>query len=464
MKSLEDILQQVDNPVHMLRNSKIGAYVYPIVAPEFTNWRDEQRAWRETAVLYDQSHHMAELIVEGPDAFDLLSHLAINSFADFPTTKAKHFVPASYDGYVIGDVILFRLEEEKFNMVGRVPTVNWVQFHAETGNWDVTFDRDDRSPSRPGDQPVVRRHYRYQIQGPNAPQVIEKLNGGPLDDIKFFHVGTMKVAGRQVPALHHGMAGEPGIEIWGPYEQGGEVKAAILEAGEEFGLRQVGARAYATNTLESGWIPSPLPAVYSGEKMKAYREWLPASSYEASGSIGGSFVSEDIEDYYLTPHALGYGFYVKFDHDFIGRDALEDMADEPQRKKVTFEWNPDDVIRVWASLFNRPGENFKYIDLPLSNYTSATYDAVKRGDETVGFSMFSGFTFNDRSFISLGTVDPDVEIGDELTLVWGEENGGTEKTTVERHRQTEIKVKVAPTPYSRDARESYGGTWRGEST
>ncbi|MGA7270087.1 MAG: aminomethyl transferase family protein [Acidimicrobiia bacterium] len=447
----------------MLRNSKIGAYVYPIVAPEFTNWRDEQRAWRETAVLYDQSHHMAELMVEGPDAFDLLSHLAINSFADFPTTKAKHFVPCSYDGYVIGDVILFRLEEDKFNMVGRVPTVNWVQFHAETGNWDVSLARDDRSPSRPGDQPVVRRHYRYQIQGPNAPQVIEKLNGGPLDDIKFFHVGTMKVAGREVPALHHGMAGEPGIEIWGPYEQGDEIKAAILEAGEEFGLHQVGARAYATNTLESGWIPSPLPAVYSGEEMKAYREWLPATSYEASGSIGGSFVSENIEDYYLRPHALGYGFYIKFDHDFIGRGALEDIADEPQRHKVTFEWDPDDVVRVWASLFNPPGENFKYLDLPLSNYTSATYDAVKKGDKTVGFSMFSGYTFNDRSFISLGTVDPDIEIGDELTLVWGEENGGTDKTTVERHRQTEIRVRVVATPYSPDARESYGGAWRSKT-
>ena len=70
---------------------------------------------------------------------------------------------------------------------------------------------------------------------------------------------------------------------------------------------QVGARAYATNTLESGWIPSPLPAVYTGEKMKAYREWLPANGYEATGSIGGSFVSKNIEDYYLTPYELGYG-------------------------------------------------------------------------------------------------------------------------------------------------------------
>lgn len=457
-RSLEDVLQEVDNPVEMLRNSPIGAYVYPVVAPEFSNWRDEQRAWRETAVLYDQSHHMAELMVEGPDAFDMLSSLAINSFADFPTTKAKHFVPCSYDGYVIGDVIMFRPQEDRFNLVGRAPTVNWVQFHCETGGFDVNCERDDRSPSRPGDQPITRRHYRYQIQGPKAGAVIEKLIGGPLPDIKFFHVGSVRFAGREMPALHHGMAGEPGLEVWGPYAEGTEVKQAILEAGEEFGLRQVGARAYATNTLESGWIPSPLPAVYTGERMKAYREWLPATSYEASGSIGGSFVSDDIEDYYLTPHALGYGFYVKFDHDFIGRDGLEAMADQPQRKKVTFEWNPDDVIRVFASMFEP--ENFKYIDLPLSNYTSATYDAVLRDGDMVGFSMFSGYTFNDRAFISLGTVDSDVEEGDELTLVWGEENGGTAKTTVERHRQTEIRVRVAPTPYSRDARESYGGAWR----
>jgi vanillate/3-O-methylgallate O-demethylase len=113
----------------------------------------------------------------------------------------------------------------------------------------------------------------------------------------------------------------------------------------------VGARAYSTNTLESGWIPSPLPAVYTGEKMKAYRQWLPLSGYEASGSLGGSFDSSNIEDYYMTPYALGYGPFVKFDHDFIGREALERMSGKPQRKKVTFAWNSEDVVKVLSSLF-----------------------------------------------------------------------------------------------------------------
>ena len=68
-KSLEQVLQAAKSPVDLLRNSKIGAYVYPVVPSEYTNWRDEQRAWRDSAVLFDQSHHMAELLVTGPDAF-----------------------------------------------------------------------------------------------------------------------------------------------------------------------------------------------------------------------------------------------------------------------------------------------------------------------------------------------------------------------------------------------------------
>ena len=102
-RTLEDVLQAAGNSVDMVRNSQIGAYIYPVVAPEFSNWRDEQRAWRESCVLFDQSHHMVNLYVEGPDALKLLSYLGINSFANFAVNKAKQFVPCSYDGHVIGD-------------------------------------------------------------------------------------------------------------------------------------------------------------------------------------------------------------------------------------------------------------------------------------------------------------------------------------------------------------------------
>jgi vanillate/3-O-methylgallate O-demethylase len=255
------------------------------------------------------------------------------------------------------------------------------------------------------------------------------------------------------------MAGAPGLEIWGPYEEREEIREAIVCAGKDFGLREVGSRAYATNTLESGWIPSPLPAVYTGEKMRPYRQWLPATSYEATGSLAGSFDSNNIEDYYLSPYALGYGPFIKFDHDFIGREALERMAATPQRKKVTFAWKAEDVVRVWASLLE-PGEIYKYIDLPQSNYASASYDQALLGGKPVGFSMFTGYSYNERAMLSLGVVNPDVEIGREVTIVWGEAGGGSKKTTVERHKQIEIGATVSPVPYSKVVRETYAKGWR----
>jgi vanillate/3-O-methylgallate O-demethylase len=463
MKNLEEVLRAAGNPVDMLRNSQIGAYVYPVVPSEFSNWRDEQLAWQKTAVLYDQSHHMVEQYVEGPDAVKLFANLGGNSFANFPVDRAKQFAPTNYDGYVIGDGILFHLAQESLVFVGRAPAASWVQFHAETGDYDVVTHKDDRSPGNTKGNAIVRRNYRFQIQGPNAWKVIEKLNGGPVPEIKFFHTGRINIAGRKVRALRHGMAGAPGLEIWGPYAEREEMRTAIVAAGREFGLKEVGARAYATNTLESGWIPSPLPAVYAGEKMKRYREWLPAASYEATGSIGGSFYSKNVEDYYVTPYEMGYGPFIKFDHDFIGRQALEKMAGEPHRKKVTFAWNADDVAKIWRSMLE-PGDPYKYLDLPLSNYTSASYDTVTRGAKTVGLSMFAGYSYNERSVLSLGIVDPDIELGTELKLLWGEEGGGSKKTTVERHRQIEIRVVVSPVPYAKQARTTYAEGWRTKAT
>jgi vanillate/3-O-methylgallate O-demethylase len=255
------------------------------------------------------------------------------------------------------------------------------------------------------------------------------------------------------------MSGAPGLELFGPWEEGEEVKAVLVKAGDGLGLAQVGSRVYATNTLESGWIPSPLPAVFSGEEMKAYRQWLPAEGYEGTGSLGGSFYADDIGAYYLTPDELGYGGFVRFDHDFIGREALERIVEEPKRKKITLAWNGEDVAHAMGTLFEK-GDAAKYIDLPLSNYSTWPYDRVMAGDEVVGLSTFSGYSYNERSMLSLAMVDDDVEIGAEVTLVWGEEDGGSAKPVVERHAQTEIRAVVSPCPYSEVARTTYHEGWR----
>jgi glycine cleavage system aminomethyltransferase T len=459
-KSLEDLLNAAGNAVDMLRNVQSGPNVYPVVPAEYTNWRDEQRAWQETCILFNQSYHMTDMYVKGPDALKLLSHLGVNSFKNFGANKAKQFIACNYDGYVIGDVILFGLEDDLFNVVGRPSVHNWVQYHCETGGYDAAVERDERSVDRKGFE-VVRKAYRYQVQGPNAPAVMEKVLGKPVPDVKFFHMTTFTIAGKPVRALRHGMVGQPGWELFGPWADHEAVLDTILKAGEEFGLRQSGARAYSSNTLESGWIPSPLPAVYSGEKMKPYRQWLSANAYEARASLGGSFYSKNIEDYYLTPYELGYGSVVKFDHDFIGREALEKLAKQPQRKKVTLAWDGEDVTQIFRTLFmgKSGGPAAKYMDMPSAVYSTLPYDKVTVDGKTVGISTWIGYSFNERSMLSLAMVnEAQSKVGTKVTVVWGEEDGGTSKPTVERHKQVEVRATVGPVPYAEVARTAYRGT------
>ena len=462
MKSLEDVIQAAGSPVDLLRHSPSGPNVYPGVPPEYTNWRDEQQAWQKTCVLFNLSFHMADLYVEGPDATKLLSHLAINTFKNVSPGRAKQFVPCSYDGHVIGDVILFNSAANKYVLVGRIPALNWIQYHAKTGKYDVKLELDERSAARK--DPFNRKSYRFQIQGPNAMKTMEKVLGTKPPEVKFFHVTTLFIAGKQVTALRHGMAGQPGFELVGPYAEGDAVRDAIFKAGEEFGLRLVGGRAYSSNTLESGWIPSPLPAVYSGEKMRPYRQWLTAESYEARASIGGSFVSKKIEDYYLSPWDMGYGSFIDYEHDFIGREALQKMAKGMQRKKVTLALEHDDVLRVIGSQIEK-GERGKFMEFPSAVYSMHPYDKVLAEGKTAGLSTWIGYSSNERRMLTIAILDPEhAEPGTEVTLVWGEENGGTRKPTVERHMQTQMRAIVSPVPYAEVARKAYApGGWRAAS-
>jgi vanillate/3-O-methylgallate O-demethylase len=461
-KNLQEVLDQAGDTVDLLRNSQLGAYIYPVVPAEFTNFRREVIAWRETAVLFDQSHHMVNLFISGRDALKLITDNGINSTAKFRVDTAKQFVPVSPEGGVIGDGILFRIAEDQFIYVGRAPVANYLTFRATQG-YDVDVKVDQRSPMRPYGKAVTRDLWRFQIQGPRAWEVIEKLNGGPVEQTRFFTLGHMKIGGEDVRTLRHGMAGAPGLEIWGPYDSYDRVRETILEAGREFGLEPCGSRAYACNTLESGWIPSPLPAVYTSEELRDYREWLPADGYEATNAIAGSYVSNKIEDYYLNPWEMGYGSFVKFDHDFVGRDALAAIEPETQRRKVTLAWNAEDVAKLLASPVT-DGPDYQFFDLPNANYGPSNFDSVVDSDGTlVGLSLFTGFSANEKKVLSLATVAPDVPLGAEVQVIWGEPDGGTRKPTVQPHEQLAVRAVVSPAPYAEVVRESYRPGWRSKA-
>jgi vanillate/3-O-methylgallate O-demethylase len=442
--SLADAIAEAGSPVEFLRNAQARPTVFP-VTPEFSNWRSEQHSWRTTCALLDQSHHMTDLFITGPDALRLLQGLAVNSFARFQVDNAKQFIAVNHEGYVIGDAILFHLAEESFDLVGHPMVIDWVRFHAETGDYDVQLELDGNSIVRAGDPKL----YRYELQGPNALAIVERLTGGPVPDTKFFHMTTFTVRSTTVRALRHGMAGQPGFELFGPWAEGESIRSAILEAGADLGITQVGSMGYSSANLESAWVPSPLPAIFTGEGMDAYRVWLPAAR---AGSLGGSVDSADIEDYYVTPWDLGYDRSVKFDHDFIGKKALEGMSAE--RTKVTLVWDEEDLKATIGTLFEE-GVPAKYISLPKARYALYQVDRVLVDGVQVGISHDCGYMANEQTFASLASIDlAHAEPGTRVTVVWGEKPN-SRKPAVEPHRQVEIRATVAPAPFSAEARENY---------
>ena len=107
------------------------------------------------------------------------------------------------------------------------------------------------------------------------------------------------------------------------------------------------------------------------------------------------------------------------------------------------------------------GDRAKYFEFPSAVYSMHPFDEVRADGKVIGVSTWIGYSQNEGAMLSLAMIDPDyVEFGREVTLVWGEPDGGTKKPTVEPHVQTDIKAIVSPVPYSSVARNAYADSWR----
>ncbi len=451
-RSLQDLLNATPDLVDYFYNDTRSPHAMATpgaapLPPEFTNWLDEQRAWRESVLLFDQSYHMPETFLRGPDAQTLLSDLGINSFEKFQPLRAKQYFCCNHQGQLIGECVLQLLDDGTLELISGTYVQNWVQFNAEVGGYNVTIERDP--PAR------ERTMYHLQLEGPNARHVFADAIEGRMPDIPFFRMAKVEIAGCGVYALRHGMAGHLGVELSGPFAEIGRVRAKLLEVGAKHGIRQSGTKAQYSVLGESGWLGYLMPAIYTDPKLADYRRWLPADSWEGRSQLGGSLVLPGIEDYYVNPWDVGVEKLLKFDHDFIGRHALEEMSKRTDhRKKVTLVWNEADVGSVYTSLLE-PGLPFKYMELPKASYSFHQYDAVRsvHGD-LIGFSKFVGYTANEAKFLSLAVVAPEFATpGTEVVVTWGEPDGGSRKPMVERHRQATIRATVAPNPYAKAAQQ-----------
>lgn len=409
----------------------------PVVKPEFTSWQKEQSAFEEGVLLYDLCHHMNDLFIDGPDAMKLLKAVSANDYEKFEIGQAKQFVPVNRAGQIITDGILMRMGENSFILSGVPASQTWVRYHADRGGYDVTYRADPDSANRKDGPPAM---FRYQIQGPKAMEVVERALGAAPPRVKFFHSEEVTIAGRKLRAFRHGMAGQPGFEFLGNWEDNDVVKQALLDAGEPSGLVQVGGMAYYTNGIESGWIPTPTPAIYTDPELEDYRRFASLYSYEGKKPLHGSFYSENIEDYYISPYELGYGRSIAFNHDFIGREALEQAKDHVKRTRVTLVYNADDVREVMGD----PGYLLRY-----------PRDRVEINGALVGLAMYTANFARHGTLLSLALVDTRyAEPGTEVTVAWGEHPGPN--GPIDAHRDfPRIRATVEASPYNQYARSGY---------
>ncbi|HWH26908.1 MAG TPA: hypothetical protein VNT53_09710 [Pseudolysinimonas sp.] len=466
-QTLATWLAQYETPVHALRKvanfplENIGPGGEGEYLPEHSNWRLEQRAWRESVALLDLSFHMTILRLKGPDALRLLEDNSVNNWEGFEIGNAKQIVSITPDGWMLGEGIVHKKAEDSYELTPDLALFDWLRFQIEKGGYDVEY-----SSYYPG--VTTPERYRFEVQGPDAFKLLAKVTDADLEAVKFFHGLDFEIAGHKVHGIRHGMAGQPGLEFEGPWEERHEVRQIIVDAGEEFGLRQVGYFAYFTASIDSGYTWVKIPAIYSGEAMREFREWveLPEDP-EAFGmvSMGGSYDPANIEDYYFTPYDLGFGRTVSKRRDFRGKAALEkNVADRKARTKVTLVWDADSFAEATKGLVT-PVDGLTTLPISplIANYAGAQLDAVQHDGKTVGVAWQSGFMASDKVFATVAIVDEEFgEPGTELTLLWGDSRVFP-RQDLEEHRQFPIKVTVAPAPWASYARDGYRSDLAGAS-
>jgi vanillate/3-O-methylgallate O-demethylase len=421
---------------------------------EYTTWQDEQMSWKENCYIGDWSW-LDETTIKGPDAGEFLLGLCINSFANYTSGKCKHYVMCNSNGKVIGEGILMKHGEDDYEWQGGMrnefngivvdgPAVAWMKYQFSKSNYKAEIKS-------------AHRFFKFQISGPKALFALEKLCGKSLRHIPFMNLANAEIDVLPVRLMRQGMAGEIGFEVQGSIEQHDRIFSAILKAGQEFGMRALGTRTAMINHLEAAFPSCGFdytPAFFSEGDMDFQRYANPGlcdaeimDSEKNSLSLftkhSGSFEPNDISDMYKSPIELGWAKSIKFDHAFIGREALELEIANPKRVLVTLEWNSEDILDVYASNFKQ-GTPYDWMDVPREEGCCVITNRVLDGERLIGLATARGFSYYFRKMLSHCNIDVSYSApGTEVRVEWGEPG----------HPKKLIRAIVAASPYKTDNRK-----------
>ncbi|MFV8225904.1 glycine cleavage system aminomethyltransferase GcvT [Christiangramia aquimixticola] len=271
----------------------------------------EHETVRKDLGVFDVSH-MGEFLISGENALELIQKISSNDASKLTNGKAQYSCMPNDQGGIVDDLIIYRIEEEKYLLVVNASNIdkdwNWISQHN-------TMDATMRDMS---DEMSL-----LAIQGPKAAEAMQSLTEIDLTNMKFYTFEVGEFAGvDKVIVSATGYTGSGGFEIYFKNEDAEQIWDAVMEAGKDFGIKPIGLAARDTLRLEMGYC----------------------------------LYGNDIDDT-TSPIEAGLGWITKFTKDFINSEELKKQKENgPERKLVAFVLDERGIPRQGYDIVNEAGE------------------------------------------------------------------------------------------------------------
>ena len=408
----------------------------------YTDWIDETMSWKESCYIHVfLSGATVKYVVKGPDAEKLMSDTFVNGFTldKFKVGRTKHAIACSPDGNVAMHGVCMRTAEDEFVTYGLDPHVPMQVF---SGKYNVEVKELNYSDN-----------FIFQVAGPRSLELVENAMKEDIHDLPFMGFRYGKIAGRDMDVLRMGMAGTLAYELHGSADDAEAIYNEIVRVGKKYGLRRLGLLSYMSSHTENGFPQWGTHFIPSWHNDPACRKYFGLDDEDAEFSywgkkpedieLHGSMSDQGLDAYLANPIELGWKHMINWNHDFVGKEALLKIKEDPRTRGIcSLEWNAEDILKIFAAYYDDQPDLPDMMMYP-QNYFFASdgnlSDKVLDADgKLVGRSTGICYTRYYKKTISLGILDPEQLVeGKELTLIWG--TAGT--------RQIPIRVKVSRYPY-----------------
>ncbi|HET7293073.1 MAG TPA: aminomethyltransferase family protein [Vicinamibacteria bacterium] len=368
---------------------------FAVSSYEVTHER-EYNAIRNAAALIDISP-LFKYRVTGRDAVRLVDRVLTRDATRIAIGQVAYTSWCDGEGKVIDDGTVSRLEERVFRWTAAEPNLRW--FRENAIGLDVSIeDISDRTAA-------------LALQGPTSRDILVSCAEGDVSALKYFRVGSFKLAGVPVDVSRTGYTGDLGYEIWVDASRALEVWDALMAAGRPFDITPTGIYALDVARIEAGLIM--LDVDYTSAK----RAVIPSQRY--------------------TPFEIGLGKLVHLDKaPFVGQAALRQESKRgSSRQLVGLDVDWTDVERLHDAVGLPP-------QLPM--IASRVSVPVYRDGLQVGRTTSTTWSPTLKKLIALATVQSDCAApGSEMQV----------ELTV-NHERKQARARAAKLPFFNPPRKT----------